>query len=141
MTANLNCFKTIDDAYNSRDWETYSGLLDEEFRGWVPGSAAPEGKLAHIRAAQEFCSAFPDNRVHNAPYIVALADGEWTCTIARFTGTMWGSFQSSGKVLQPTNLPFDTSFATLARWADQRIVEEHAFLDTAGILRQVGNTK
>jgi hypothetical protein len=33
---------------------------------------------------------FPDNRVGNRRYKVFFADGDWTCSIARFTGTMIG---------------------------------------------------
>jgi hypothetical protein len=33
---------------------------------------------------------FPDNPVRNRPYRVFFASGDWTCSIARFTGTMKG---------------------------------------------------
>jgi hypothetical protein len=87
---NLDRFKAIDNAYNDRDWKAYGSLLGENFRGWTPGDAKQQGKVEHVRAAREFCATYADNRVHNAPYVVALSDGEWTCTIARLSGTMTG---------------------------------------------------
>jgi len=92
-----------------------------------------------VRAAKEFCASFVDNRVHNDPYVVALSDRERTCTIARLTGTMTGPLPTSDcKVLEPTNRPFETSFATIARWVGGKIMEEYEFLDVAGIMRQIG---
>jgi hypothetical protein len=54
---------------------------------------------------------------------------------------MTGSLPASDcRFSPPTSLPFDTSFATIARWVDGKIVEEHEFLDFAGIMQQIGAT-
>ena len=95
-----------------------------------------------MRAAQQFCAVSSDNQVHHAPYFVACSDAEWTCTIARFTVTRTGPFSTAqGKVLEPTHRPFETSFATISRWVDGKIVEEHEFLDAKAILLQIGATE
>jgi predicted ester cyclase len=133
MISNLDKFKAIDDAYNSRNWEAYTALLDETFRGWMMGDAKPQDKAQHVRAAKDFCTVSADNCVHNSPYFVAFADGDWTCTIARFTGSMTGPVES----IQPTHRTFETTFATISRWVGGKIVEEHEFLDASAILRQV----
>jgi hypothetical protein len=138
MSDNLDRFKELDDAYNARDWDAYSALLDDGFRGWSPGDARPQGKAEHVRTAQTFCTASADNQVHNAPYIVAVAKGDWTCTIARLTGTITAPLLTSdGRVMEPANQPFETSFATFSRWTGGKLVEEFAFLDAAVIMRQV----
>jgi hypothetical protein len=135
----LNSFSAIDDAYNSRDWSAYGALLDEGFRGWAQGSITPHGKAAHLRQAKEFCVASADNRVHNSDYIVRIADGQWTCTIARLTGSITGPLKrSDGTTLEPIHQTFDTTFATIARWAGGKIVEEYEFFDAGAILRQLG---
>lgn len=73
------------------------------------------------------------------PNLVALSDGEWTSTIARLSGTMTGPIiTSGGKVFEPTNRCFETSFATIAHWICGKIVEEYEFLDLAEIMRQIG---
>ena len=139
MSDNLISFSLIDDAYNSRDWNAYGALLDDGFQGWAQGISLPHGKAAHLRQAKEFCVASADNRVHNSEYIVRIADGPWTCTIARLTGSMTGPLRrSDGRMLMLSGQTFDTTFATIARWADGKIVEEYEFLDTGEILRQLG---
>jgi len=138
MTDNLSRFTARDDAYNSRDWDAYSALLDDSFRGWMQGRAHAEGKAEHLRNAKEFCALSADNRVHNSPYVVALSDREWTCTIASFTGSMTGPLKTGeGKTVQPSHRTFETTFATIARWVGGKIVEEYEFLDSSAILAQV----
>jgi hypothetical protein len=138
MTDNLSRFTALDNAYNSRDWDAYSALLDDSFRGWMQGRAHAEGKAEHLRNAKEFCALSADNRVHNSPYVVALSDREWTCTIASFTGSMTGPLKTGeGKTVQPSHRTFETTFATIARWVGGKIVEEYEFLDSSAILAQV----
>ena len=57
-----------------------------------PGEAEPtRGRDNHKAESVEFFKTFPDNHLINHPYKVEIAQGEWTCTIADFTGTMRGS--------------------------------------------------
>jgi SnoaL-like polyketide cyclase len=138
MTGNLDRFKAIDDAYNARDWNAYSALLDDGFRGWMQDDVKPQGKAEHLRGARAFCEVSEDNQVDNDPYVVALSDGEWTCTIARFSGSMTGSLTTGeGRTIKPTHRAFDTTFATITRWVSGKIVEEYEFLDVAGITKQI----
>jgi hypothetical protein len=138
MSSNLDRFNAIDDAYNARNWEAYGSLLDHTFRGWMMGDPKPQDKATHVHAAKEFCAVSADNRVHHSPYVVAFTDGEWTCTIARFTGSMTGPLKTAaGNIIEPTHRTFDTTFATMARWAGSKIVEEHEFLDVSAIMRQL----
>lgn len=142
MTSNLDRFKAIDDAYNARDWNAYSALLDDGFRGWMQGKARPEGKPEHVSAAKQFCVVSADNRVHNESYIVALHDGDWTCTIARFTGTLTSALRTEeGKTVEPDGQEFDTTLAVMARWISGKIVEEYEFFNDAVILRQLEGKK
>jgi hypothetical protein len=141
MTSNLDRIKALDDAYNARDWEAYGSLLDESFCCRTIGSAKQQGKAELLRSVKGFCATFADNQVHNAPYVVALSDGEWTCTIARLTGTMTGPLPTpDGKVLEPTNRPFESSFPKIARWVGGKNVEQYELFDTPGIMQQIGAT-
>jgi len=38
--------------------------------------------------AVEFFKVFPDNHVVNNPYKILFGDGDYTCSVADFTGTM-----------------------------------------------------
>jgi hypothetical protein len=50
-----------------------------------------------------------------------------TCTIALLIGTM-------------TDRHFESSFPTIARWVDGKIVEQYELVDTHGIMQQIGAT-
>jgi hypothetical protein len=83
---------------------------------------------------------FPDQRLVNNPYKIMLAQGEWTCTVADFTGTMKGSMtMPDGTVIQPTGKSFHIDFCTVAHWNEHgQIVEENLFYDLMGMLKQIG---
>lgn len=127
MTSNLDRIKAFDDAYNARDWEAYGSFVDENFCNRIMGSTKQQNKAELVRAVQGFCAKSPDNQVHNAPYIVALSDGDWTCTIALLTGTMSARH-------------FESSFPTIAHWVGGKIVEQYELVDTNGIMQQIGAT-
>jgi hypothetical protein len=77
--------------------------------------------------------------IDNRPYKVPLAQGDWTCSIARFTGTMKGPMKGlNGKEIPPTNKSFKIEFCTVAHWKDGKIVEEKLFYDLVGMLKQIG---
>ena len=58
---------------------------------------------------------FPDNRVENRPYKVFFANGDWTCSIARFHGTMKGPMVWATRPFRPTA---SASKSTSAQWLD-----------------------
>jgi uncharacterized membrane protein YeiH len=82
----------------------------------------------------------PTVHLINNPYKIMLAQGEWTCTVADFRGTMTGPMtMPGGTVIQPTNKSFHVDFCTVARWNEQgQIVEENLFYDLMGMLKQIG---
>jgi hypothetical protein len=69
-----------------------------------------------------------------------IAQGDWTCTIAEFTGTMKGPMtMADGAVVAPTNKSFKVDFCTVAHWnVNGEIVEENLFYDLMGMLKQIG---
>ena len=81
---------------------------------------------------------FPDNRVENRPYKVFFADGDWSCSIARFHGTMKGPMVLGDKTIPPNGKRFEVDFCTVARWHDGQIVEENLFYDVVGMMSQLG---
>ena len=76
----------------------------------------------------------------NNPYKIMLAQGEWTCTVAEFTGTMKGPMSMpNGPIMQPTNRIFKVDFCTVARWNENgEIEEENLSYDLMGMLKQIG---
>jgi hypothetical protein len=59
-----------------------------------------------------------------------IGQGEWTCTVADFTGTMKGAMtMHDGTVIPPTNKSFHIDFCTVARWNEpQRTAHSAAHL-------------
>ena len=63
-----------------------------------------KGRDNHKAESMEFFKTFPDNHLINHPYKVEISQGEWTCTVADFTGTMKGPMKGAdGKMISPTN--------------------------------------
>src|SRR6266566_3680172 len=67
-------------------------------------------------------------------------DGNHTCSIADFSGTMKGPMKTGdGKVIPPTGKSFHVEFCTVATWNEKgEITEERLFYDLVGLMRQTG---
>jgi hypothetical protein len=137
--SNLERMKTLDDAWNAQNWDVFRQRHSPDTAVYWPGQPEPtRGRDAHQTESEEFFKSI-QNHLDNNPYKVMFASGEWTCTIARWTGRMIGPVKGlDGKVHPPTNKPFDLEFCTVARWKDDEIVEEKLFYDQVGFLRQIG---
>ena len=137
---NMHLMKTLDDAWNSQDWDTFSKRHTGDVVVRWPGQPPTNGIDAHKKEGEYFFKAFPDNHVENNPYKILFGQGDWTCSIAVFTGAHKGEMMGlDGKMIPPTNKTFKVDFCTLARWNnDGKIVEENLFYDQIGMLTQLG---
>lgn len=137
--SNLERMKTLDDAWNAQNWDVFRQRHSADTAVYWPGQPEPtRGRDAHQAESEEFFKSI-QNHLDNNPYEVMFASGDWTCTIARWTGRMVGPVKGlDGKVHPPTNKPFELEFCTVARWKDGEIVEEKLFYDQVGFLRQIG---
>ena len=137
---NLQLMITLDDAWNSQDWDTFNKRHSEDTAVYWPGQPEPtRGRKAHREEAIEFFKTFPDNHVENRPYKVLFGQEDWTCSVATFTGTMKGSMKGGdGKEIPPTNKKFEVEFCTVAQWKNGEITEEKLFYDLVGLMRQIG---
>jgi ketosteroid isomerase-like protein len=131
--------QTLGDAWNSRDWDTFASRHAEDTAVYWPGQADPtRGVRNHRQESMKFFKTF-ENHIDNRPYKVPLADGDWTCSIARWTGKMIGPMKVlDGRETPATNKSFELSFCTVARWNDGQIVEENLFYYELDLLRQIG---
>ena len=137
---NIRLMKTLDDAWNAQDWDTFDSRHAENVVVYWPGQPEPtRGGPAHRAESIEFFKTFPDNHVGNDPYKVLFGQGEWTCSVARFTGTMKEPMKRpDGTTIPPTNKSFEVEFCTVAHWQNGKIVEEKLFYDLVGLMRQIG---
>jgi predicted ester cyclase len=137
---NMRLMKTLDDAWNSQDWDTFSKLHTEDVIVRRPGQTEPtRGLNAHRSEGIEMFKIFPDNHVENDPYKVLFGQGDWTCSIAMFSGTQKGSMMSpQGNTILPTNKKFQVDFCTVAYWKNGQIDQENLFYDQVGMMKQLG---
>ena len=137
--ANMQLMQTLDDAWNRQDLETFAKRHKENVVVSWPGKTPTHGIADHRQEAIDFFKTFPDQRLANRPYRVFFASGDWTCSIAHFTGTMKGPMRGpDGKDIPPTGKSFDVDFCTVARWDNGQIVEENLFYDLVTFMRQIG---
>ena len=137
---NLRLMKTLDDAWNNQDWDTFSHRHTEEVVVRWPSQSEPtRGLDAHRNEGVQMFEIFPDNRVQNNPYKVLFGQGDWTCSIALFTGIHRGPLIGpGGKTIPPTNKKFQVEFCTVAHWKNGKIDKENLFYDQVGMMKQLG---
>lgn len=136
----MELMQTLDDAWNAQDLRIFEARHRRDVVVSWPGKPPTHGIEAHNQEARDFFHAFPDQQLENRPYRVFFASGEWTCSIARFTGTFSGPMRGpDGKDIPPTGKRFDVEFCTVARWGeDGQIIEENLFYDLGRFLQQIG---
>ena len=140
---NMELMQTLDDAWNAQDLETFAKRHRQDVVVRWPGQPPTHGIEAHRQEALDFFGTFPDQHLDNRPYRTFFASGDWTCSIARFTGTMTGPMKGpDGKEIPPTGKSFEVDFCTVARWDDNgQIIEENLFYDLVGFMKQIGLSK
>jgi hypothetical protein len=141
LEGNLKLMKTLDDAWNNQDWDTFNERHAETVAVYWPGQPEPtSGRQNHKAESVEFFKTFPDNHIDNDPYKILFGqDDGWTCSVANFTGTFKGPMHGfDGKTIEPTNKRFQIEFCTVAHWKNKEIIEEKLFYDLVGMMKQIG---
>lgn len=133
--------QTLDDSWNGQNWDVFRKRHSEDTAVYWPGQPEPtRGRHNHEDESKEFFKTFPDNHLINRPYKILFAQGNHTCSVADFYGTMKGPMKMpEGKIIQPTGKGFHVEFCTVATWNDRgEITEERLFYDQVGLMKQVG---
>lgn len=138
----LAVMKKGDDAFNARDFAAMKAAHHPDMIAHLTGSSEPlRGEPAHTAAMKEMIRVFPDVHIDNDPYPVQFGSGDWITVVTRSRGTFKGEMTlPGGKVIAPTGKAFDLDFATTARWAGDRLIEEFVFWDSALQAQQIGLT-
>jgi hypothetical protein len=93
----------------------------------------------HAQESLDLWKTFPDQKLDNRPYRVFFASGDWTCSVARFTGTMTGPMKTAdGREIPPTGKSSEIDFYTVALWNNDQIVEENLMYDLVTFMKQIG---
>jgi hypothetical protein len=105
---NKQLMQTLDDAWNAQNLDTFAQRHKDDVVVRWPGQPPTRGVSDHRVEAIEFFETFPDQHLDNRPYKVLIVDGNWTCSIAHFTGTMKGPPKGpDGKEIAPTGKSFE----------------------------------
>lgn len=129
----------LDDAWNAQNLDEIARYHKPDVVVYWPGRPPTHGMDNHRAEAEAFFTAFPNQHLDNRPYKVLFGSGDWTCSIAHFTGTMEGPMQGpDGKEIPPTGKSFDVDFCTVAHWDNEQIAEEYLFYDLVTFMRQIG---
>ena len=141
--SNMELMQTLDDAWNAQDIKIFRARHKPDVIVRWPGQPNPTvGIEDHTKEALAFWKAFPDQKLDNRPYRVFFASGDWTCSIAKFRGTMKGPLvMADGTEIPPTGKSFEVEFYTIAKWNDGQIVEENLMYDLGSFLKQLGLSK
>jgi SnoaL-like polyketide cyclase len=110
---NMELMQTLDDAWNAQDVEVFRQRHKPDVVVRWPGKPPTHGIEDHTQESIEFWQTFPDQHLDNRPYRVFFASGDWTCSIAHFTGTMSGPMKGpDGEEIPP---PANRSTSTSTR--------------------------
>ena len=136
----MRLMQTLDDSWNAQDGITFEKRHAKEVDVFWPAQANPtHGRHSHWDEAIAFFKIFPDNRVGNRPYKIFFGQGDYTCSVAEFTGTFTGMMTGpDGKVIPPTGKKFKVDFLPVAKWKNAEIVEEKLFYDKISLMQQIG---
>lgn len=136
---NTERMQTLDDAWNDQDVDRVARYHKPDVVVYWPGKPPTRGMDNHREESLAFFKTFPDQHIDNRPYKVLFASGDWTCSIAHFTGTMKGPMTGpDGKEIGPTGKAFEVDFCTVAHWDNGQIVDEYLFYDLVTFMRQIG---
>ena len=137
---NMELMQTLDDSFNAQDYDTFTQRHRADVLVNLTGVLPTHDIEAHRSDAMNIFKTFPNQRVDNRPYKVFFASGDWTCSIARYTGTMTGPMRTpDGKEIPPTGKSFDVDLCTVAQWDENgQIIQEIIFYDLATMMRQLG---
>ncbi len=136
---NLKRFDQLDfDAYSQRkDMKLFRDLHCPDVKVVFPDGRTTHGIDQHVTDINGLFNGTPDSRITAHP--IAFGSGEWTAT----TGVLEATFSepmklADGKSIAPTGKKVKIPMATIARWENECIAEEHLFWDNAEYMRQLG---
>lgn len=108
---NTQLMPKLDDAWNAQNLDEIARYHKPNVVVYWPGQPPTHGMDNHRAESEAFFKTFPNQHLDNRPYKVLFGSGDWTCSIAHFTGTMEGPMQGpDGKEIPPTGKSFDVDF-------------------------------
>lgn len=143
VQGNLKRFDQLDfDAYSHRkDMNLFKELHCPDVKVVFPDGRVTHGIEQHVSDINNVLfNGTPDSRITSHP--ISFGSGEWTVA----TGVLEATFSEpikmpDGTSIPPTGKKVKISMATIAKWKNGCIAEEHLFWDNAEYMKQLGLTK
>lgn len=142
VQANLKRFDQLDfDAYSQRkDMKLFREIHCPDVKVVFPDGRTTHGIDQHVTDINGLFNGTPDSRITAHP--VSFGSGEWTAT----TGVLEATFSEpmkrpDGTSIPPTGKKIKMPMATIAKWKNGCIAEEHLFWDNAEYMKQLGPGK
>lgn len=140
VQTNLKRFDQLDfDAYSRRkDMKLFRAIHCADVKVVFPDGRTTHGIDQHVDDVNNnLFNGTPDSRITAHP--ISFGSGEWTAT----TGVLEATFSepmklADGKSIPPTGKKVKLPMATIARWQNGCIAEEHLFWDNAEYMKQLG---
>lgn len=139
VQANLKRFDQLDfDAYSHRkDMKLFEEIHCPDVTVVFPDGRTTHGIEQHMKDINVLFNGTPDSRVTAHP--IAFGSGDWTAA----TGVLEATFSEPMKLPDGQSIPATGNkvkliMATIARWKNGCIAEEHLFWDNAEYMKQLG---
>ena len=139
VQANLKRFDQLDfDAYSHRkDMKLFEEIHCPDVKVVFPDGRTTHGIEQHLKDIEGMFNGTPDSRVTAHP--IAFGSGDWTAA----TGVLEATFSEpmqlpNGSSIPPTEKKVKLTMATIAKWKNGCIAEEHLFWDNAEYMKQLG---
>ncbi len=139
VQAHLKRFDQLDfEAYSERkNMQLFREIHCPDVKVVFPDGRTTQGIDPHVADINGLFNGTPDSRITAHP--IAFGSGEWTVT----TGVMEATFSEpmklpDGKSIAPTGKKVKMPMATIAKWKNGCIAEEHLFWDNAEYMKQLG---
>jgi steroid delta-isomerase-like uncharacterized protein len=123
------------DAFNAHDEEAIRASYADDATSTAPGGVSLEGADAITGYAMTWLSAFPDARitVHQE-----VAGDDWVAQMFTFSGTHTGTLAGPDGDIPATGESLSGRGASLTRFRDGKIVEDHLYFDQVDVMTQLG---
>ncbi|WP_455199421.1 ester cyclase [Kaarinaea lacus] len=139
VQTNLKRFDQLDfDAYSHRkDMKLFEEIHCPDVKVVFPDGRTTHGIEQHLKDIDGLFNGTPDSRVTAHP--IAFGSGDWTAA----TGVLEATFSEpmklpDGSSIPPTGNKVKLTMATIAKWKNGCIAEEHLFWDNAEYMNQLG---
>jgi len=139
VLANLKRFDQLDfNAYSQRkDMKLFRDIHCPDVKVVFPDGRTTHGIDQHVKDIDGLFNGTPDSRITAHP--IAFGSGDWTAT----TGVMEATFSEpmklpDGTSIPPTGKKIKMPMATISKWKNGCIAEEHLFWDNAEYMKQLG---